>query len=872
MFVTIFIAVISLAALILSTLASAAPLSGAATWPPDSNGPEATAPTPVIRHDTVDDRGLLVPLPVAQETASHLTQLQGFTLVTVIVVVQDDTGAPVQNAAVKAFSEDWGVRYPFNWTTFYTTDSQGRVACRLPAGDWTFFAGGGDAFRWGRPGHGLFAVQRTTINTSTTVTLRPDSTLTLTLRDVNGSVLDADEVYLMESSHMPRVPFPIVGRTQSGQIILHTTSAAQYDLLLLKRPTTAPGYFLHFGPLSASGAIDVRPTRSELALIHLHSYDRLNQPGTLNVCVTPAWWDMDRLHGFFDFSINGQAELYVTPQWLRLHYRNLSQPDWYYYFVGKHYNLQAGSEMTYNMGGPLSVTVKALGKDTETQLWLLVEDAFDNQMDGFNGPGGVCSIPITLTRQGDVLYTDTLTGLGGRIEQGYAQANSPQYLIDLNLGPLYGRWDLTGTLLSAETAYGWQITNTAHFTLHTPYGFPAQKAALATELEAAYTHLSTYLGEDLLGNINVYIEPWPSSAGWGGTNVMQAWLGGFSWHHPQWPAGIFEPVLWHELGHVFQFTPPLLYAVECAWFCEPFATYLGAEVIEALQGRPLAEWHLCNHVDFFRYLEGGQASEVERMQFILYDLRRVFGRDIHREFVHWWADSSYPPARQALTGAGFGVREIVAVLYSHLANQNLGWLFRMGGVTASDQRIAEGLAIVEGAVSPTPDVYGFIIDGRDSDWVRYSPASIDPQGDSQCGAGTDLTAFYFASTPDYLYIMQQVADGRADLGWFHFHINVPTNGGTYHYYVDLTSGWSQLFDETAQRTVAPVPGAARTVAESRIPWALLGLPAEVEMWPVAPGPPCDGFSNAIVIPRPSGPTPTPAHSLYLPVIRKDAGH
>lgn len=856
----VLVATIGFLALLLAVLSTTAALAWGWAFPSQAGFPAPTlTPTPVIRQDIVNDLGQVVPLPVPVKATPQPAEVQGFTMVTVTLVVQDESGIPVQNAVVKAFSEDWGVRYPFDWGAFYTTDSQGRAFARLPAGDWTFFAAGGDAYKWSRAGHGLFTFLRTTVSTSTTMTLRPDSTLTVTLRDVDGNVLEADDVYLMETGHIPRVPFPITGRTQGGRITLHTSSGAQYDLLLLKRPGTTPGYFLHYPRQPASGTLNVRPTRSGLTLVHFYAYNRLNQPTTLNATVTVAWLDMDRMHGFFDFDVTGQADLYVTPQWIRLHHRNLSLPGWYYFFVGKYYNLQPGSEITYNMGGPVSVGVKVLGKQTDTQLWLPVWDAFDNQMDFFSGPGGICSIPITLTHHGATIYTGTLTGLGGRLEQGYTQADSPQYQIDLDLGPPYGRFNLTGTLLSPTTAYGWEVTSSTHFNLYTPYGFPTQTAALSTELEAAYEHLSDYVGEQLSGKINAYIEPWPTSAGWGGTNVMQAWFGGFRWHHPQWPAGIFEGVVWHELGHVFQFTPPLFHGVECPWFCEPWATYLGCEVIEAFQGEQLAGWHRSSHVDFFKYLDGGEASEVERMQFILFYLRKVFGRNIHREFVHWWADNSYPPARQALQSAGFDDRQIVTVLYSHLSGQNLGWLFRMGGVTISDEQVQRGVDIVSQVL--TPDQYGFVIDGRDGDWVGRTPAAVDATGDSVCGAGTDLTAFYYVSKPEYLYIMQRVADNSAGQGWFHFHID-RSDGTVGHYILNLTSSQSTMYNEDTGQVIGHPLGAANIVAEARIPWVMLGSPQQVDVVPVAPGPPCDAFSAPILI-------PVQPFRVYLPLLLKN---
>ncbi len=47
------------------------------------------------------------------------------------------------------------------------------------------------------------------------------------------------------------------------------------------------------------------------------------------------------------------------------------------------------------------------------------------------------------------------------------------------------------------------------------------------------------------------------------------------------------------------------------------------------------------------------------------------------------------------------------------------------------------------------------------------------------------------------------------------------------------------------------------MAEACLPWAMLGSPVRVEIWPVAPGATaCDGFATAIVVTGPATPVPT----------------
>lgn len=662
---------------------------------------QSAAPQVAIREDAVNSLSQVIPSSPGITAAGQMAAGSSrFTVVNVGVAVEDEAGQPVPQALVTAYSEDWGVRYPFGRATFYTADKEGRVALRIPFGKWTFFAGGGDAYGWNRPGRGLFLTKLVTIDQSMSVTLRPDSSTTFSLKDVKGSPLDAEEVYAMESMHIPTAPFIPVGHMQDGRMLLDVNTGTQYDLMLIRRPGTEPGYFLRYPNCAVGGNLEFRTAAADLALVHLRAYDAQKKLTTLNVGVSVAWLDMNRQDGFFDFDTRGQAELYVTPQLTRLGYRNLSTEKWYYLFVGKYFDLHAGTEITYEMGGPVSASTRVLGKSDETQVYVIVRDAFDNQLDFFSNASGEPAIPITILQDNNVIASGTLgRSINGRISRGWTRTNSPRYQIDLDLGPSYGRFLLQGTLLSDETAWGWETTSSAHFTLFTPYGYSTQTSALSLELEAAYERLLDFLGEDLSRWISAYTEPAPTSAGWGGTFIMQVYAGGFFWHNEAWPSMSFENVAWHELGHVFQFSPPLSHGVECPWFCEPWATYMGYEVTELLKGEKIANWLRSSHADFFKYIDGGDAGEGERVQFILFYLRKTYGRSIHREFVHWWSDKNYPQVLQALKSAGFDTRQIVTVLYSHLSQENLGWLFRLGGVDITDDQVQKGTDIVRSLIA-----------------------------------------------------------------------------------------------------------------------------------------------------------------------------
>jgi hypothetical protein len=651
---------------------------------------EHRAPDPVsqatVRHDDVRDS-----MVVSRDAETGETEIlvadtpEDFEFADLTVTVLDEHGVPVPDAWVKAYSEQWGIRYPADWVVFEWSDSAGQVQFNLPKGDWLVTAGGGYTFTWGRPGEGLFVSGHVSLEETTSLVLQPDSSRSITFTDVDDDPLAGAEVLIALERLVPLLPFALAGQTGSGTLRLQLTSSESYSLLVLKRPEGAgAGYVLHLPHEPASGTFEYEADESRLAAVHFEAYDASMAPETLDMGVSLAWLDMDRMHGVLNFNVVGEAEVYFTPQLVRLNYRNLGYPNWYYFFVGDYLDLTAGSTTTLHLGGPLSARAKVLAKDSEVQLIVIVEDGFGNALDFFfPDDGDPLCIPVTLSESGGTpIHHGTLSsqGIGGRFVLPDPVPPSARYSIELDLGPPYGTLDLEGDLFTPETTYGWEVTDTDHFALHTPLGYPEITCALAVETERAYDVLRSYLGEEIPGTVNGYIEPWPTSAGWAGTSVWQAWFGGFRWHDPDWPATIFEFVAWHELGHVFQFTG-MIHGVECSWFCEPWATYLATLIVEDISGPRIAEWHRMTYRRrLFEFLAGDPIGAIDRMQYLFFYLEDAFGRNIHRQLAHWWGDPSYPDARGALSAAGLvNALYQVTVLYSYLAGENLGWLFRLAG-------------------------------------------------------------------------------------------------------------------------------------------------------------------------------------------------
>jgi hypothetical protein len=66
---------------------------------------------------------------------------------------------------------------------------------------------------------------------------------------------------------------------------------------------------------------------------------------------------------------------------------------------------------------------------------------------------------------------------------------------------------------------------------------------------------------------------------------------------------------------------------------------------------------------------------------------------IHRDFVYLWADPTAPPYKDQLLSAGFNTKEAIITLYSCLADDNLAWLFQLGGFEVTEARVEQGFSL-----------------------------------------------------------------------------------------------------------------------------------------------------------------------------------
>jgi hypothetical protein len=80
------------------------------------------------------------------------------------------------------------------------------------------------------------------------------------------------------------------------------------------------------------------------------------------------------------------------------------------------------------------------------------------------------------------------------------------------------------------------------------------------------------------------------------------------------------------------------------------------------------------------------------MQFIFFYLHKVYGPEIHKQFIQLWANNTI--LKDKLIGKGYNINETMIILYSYLAMTNLAWLFQMAGYAISEERVNLGLRLV----------------------------------------------------------------------------------------------------------------------------------------------------------------------------------
>ncbi|MEM3041753.1 MAG: hypothetical protein QXG97_07020, partial [Nitrososphaerota archaeon] len=626
-----------------------------------------------------------------------------FKLVTVTLIVRDSNGLPIRKAQVKAFSEDWGFRVPK--FLFNETDEDGCLTLSLPVGVWSFFAWGGWDFINRNPGQGCFVVLKNIfISSNISLTLQPDSYISIQYLGLDGRSLNG-EVRILDSDHVPIISSPVAGRADSmGRINLKVKNGTLYDILFSWQNSTHAYVFL-IDKIKSGSNIIVQPTSSSLSHITFQVFDRNNMPCEAAFCVNYNHFNIGEHTGLNPVNIwvNGRLDFYTTPTLITIVPWIVCRP-WHYAFVPLDYDLKAGENYEVNLGGPLSIMVWV--QQERTQIWIDIRDSYGNIMNRFfdNVP---TRIHIKLTKGGETIFEKKLDSLYDYLGVSYETADSPNYIIDLDMGP-YGKYTLTGTLLSESTLLPTKIISTEHLDIEVPdIGGQVEERfnIMARLMEEIYQAESSALEASLLNRTRIIFRTHLfGPAGLGGTYWASIGIGfSLDSSYVSIPS-TFIGVTGHELGHVFQlsppFSPPGLY-IEW-WFGEPYATLICNAAIEKIFGERLALFDRGDHDSFYYSLKTGKVDLVENIQFVLFYIKSKYGLSAFKRFNKLMTEDTREI--DLLRNKGLTMNETVVAALSFACGDDLDWLFNLAGLNIREDMVSWGLVLQRDHTSPSSSI------------------------------------------------------------------------------------------------------------------------------------------------------------------------
>ena len=648
--------------------------------------------------------------------ASEVLTAEEFRFVSVSLCVKDINGVPVEDAAVLAFSEDWGIRSPgsSDQRMFWSTDSAGNVSMIIPVGKWSFFAASGWNYAYSHVGRGLFLANiNFTINADTSITLKPNATITVYPKDVSGNLVDV-EARVMETNHVPIVPTEMAAISSAGTLSIEVSGGYTYDMLLVRRASSSlDGYYFIIRGILGGFNGQVSFQRSELARVAFEAYDMNNILTEGNVEVRVPEFDLNNM--VVDFTFQGNATVYFTPSAFQFNYRFFPS-GWYLYLVGNNYfNLTASSSQTIRMGGPFSEELQVIpwastGEggspkfNPRTQVWLKITDSYDHVLYMMGTPSGTPQFPFSLTQNGSTIFTSTLPQgdpFTLNINVEYQIDFSPNYTVNGDLGP-FGPFHLEGTLVSEATMYKVLNVSTTYFQAVLAQGFPEMTSRNLAFMDRLYETYAEMVGASIEGQVQYEAD------------IMG---GGFWWEHlpvpvkillciqitsdPLNPSSLFFTA--HEFGHTRTLRSPTFIAPD--YFGESIPTLLAIEGISRIYGSNMWLWGTGSHDLFFYHLRGAPLTSrgdlIETSQFVLAYIQKTYGWNAHKAVINGWSGALANMVGE-LEQNGFNQIETLAVIYSFVVGNNLGWLFDIAGLGVNGARVSQGLNLLSPLPTPTP--------------------------------------------------------------------------------------------------------------------------------------------------------------------------
>ncbi|KXB04523.1 hypothetical protein AKJ49_02020 [candidate division MSBL1 archaeon SCGC-AAA382A03] len=341
------------------------------------------------------------------------------------------------------------------------------------------------------------------------------------------------------------------------------------------------------------------------------------------------------------------------------------------------YNLTEEETESIKFGGKLHPELQVIPKST--QIFVEIEDNYGNILSNYYPLSGdhQADFSFKIEKNGKTLFQGNFASVPGHGPFGnqfpelgpYNIGDSPKYEMDLNLEPL-GDFDLRGDLISQNTLMKFNRLQSPHFVFKYPKGHQKHAERLLKWMERYYREMASINGGNLKENVKFVIDIMHAGAG-GGKWMAEGYGTVFLGQDLRNPRSTIIPI--HELGHVFSFSPPNTYGVECPWFCEQLANFLRILGTEEIYGSKIKKWDIGNLPGLRtiekHFRENTPIDKGGAMAYIFLRLEKRYGEDIHRKFIEIWNSQR----RQNLSP--MTKENQVASLYSYLAGTDFSPLF-----------------------------------------------------------------------------------------------------------------------------------------------------------------------------------------------------
>jgi len=632
-------------------------------------------------------------------TSDLLLQSTQFNPIHVKVIVKNNDGENMQNAEVRAFNEEWGIIRP-NSAFGERTDVNGSATLKIFSGNWTFLAS------WRSGNNGLYAMKNMIVNTNTSIVMKADSIINLTIRDFYSHPMNNVEVFVVDADHTQTMRLlSCCVSDQEGSMKLEVVTNHTYDIIFFKSIENGEAFVFHVPDIRPNSNVIVEPTKEELAHINFtitHVDGSFEGNGHLDITYPEVSLDPTiALH--FD---EEQFEVWLTPETVRFDVFDCTNGSVFNFF-DEVKELQP--DVTYNMfyGGMLKPKIcfypEISSGDKVRQYWIQIPDQSGHYLEYFYDSQDQkhyeAPIRIFDPKNGSTLCEQNSTWLfTGELP---FDPTGLSYQIHLDLD-YFGVYDLMDNITGSDFLNINKIT-TQHFVIEYPTAFP-QYSSVSEFAEQAYELMTLEMGYEANpkppyadGKIRVVV-PFFGSGGWACGSTMGITYNSFLREGGNLisPTGSFHIIFLHELSHIFRGTalPPDDWY---GWFSEDFTEMTAILVFARIYGKNVGLWlrSIYSNAFFEHLLSGEDCCAGERMMFALFYLHDRCGPTIHRDFNQLWSNETQNNLRKNLLKAGYNMNETTAILYSSLSGTNLAWLFTQAGIDTKPERIVQGLGMID---------------------------------------------------------------------------------------------------------------------------------------------------------------------------------